>query len=287
MSSYSFICPLTMIDLSTIKNNNSKKNVWKNSILYGNVSMSFIKCFGVNTKEEYINLIELNLDNNEKLEEIFNNFRESRTKCMKKLEEIEKQKKLTEFINSIRYVVGNKDNFNLVKYDKKDDKKNEKIAIRLLEELDMDNATRIYTEYKRNAGESVEDIDELVEDYILKHQIYGITNEDILVGCVIIKNKKFKIDEVPDKVNTFYIQEIFISNDVVSRGFGRFLFTYIISRCPNNLKYISFMTKEDNIAMHRIAAMNNFKKQSVSSGDEINPSLFISINENYNPDDDE
>jgi hypothetical protein len=276
-----------MIDLSTIKNNNSKKNVWKNSILYGNVSMSFIKCFGVNTKEEYINLIELNLDNNEKLEEIFNNFRESRTKCMKKLEEIEKQKKLTEFINSIRYVVGNKDNFNLVKYDKKDDKKNEKIAIRLLEELDMDNATRIYTEYKRNAGESVEDIDELVEDYILKHQIYGITNEDILVGCVIIKNKKFKIDEVPDKVNTFYIQEIFISNDVVSRGFGRFLFTYIISRCPNNLKYISFMTKEDNIAMHRIAAMNNFKKQSVSSGDEINPSLFISINENYNPDDDE
>jgi len=283
MSSYSFICPLTMIDLSTIKNNNSKKNVWKNSILYGNVSMSFIKCFGVNTKEEYINLIELNLDNNEKLEEIFNNFRESRTKCMKKLEEIEKQKKLTEFINSIRYVVGNKDNFNLVKYDKKD----EKIAIRLLEELDMDNATRIYTEYKRNAGESVEDIDELVEDYILKHQIYGITNEDILVGCVIIKNKKFKIDEVPDKVNTFYIQEIFISNDVVSRGFGRFLFTYIISRCPNNLKYISFMTKEDNIAMHRIAAMNNFKKQYVSSGDEINPSLFISINENYNPDDDE
>ena len=190
MSSYSFIRPLTMIDLSTIKNNNSKKNVWKNSILYGNVSMSFIKCFGVNTKEEYINLIELNLDNNEKLEEIFNNFRESRTKCMKKLEEIEKQKKLTEFINSIRYVVGNKDNFNLVKYDKKDDKKNEKIAIRLLEELDMDNATRIYTEYKRNAGESVEDIDELVEDYILKHQIYGITNEDILVGCVIIKNKK-------------------------------------------------------------------------------------------------
>lgn len=281
MSSYAFICPLTMIDLSTIKNNNSKKNVWKNSILYGNVSMSFIKCFGVNTKEEYINLIEPNLNNDAKLEEIFNNFRESRNICMKKLEELEKQKKLTEFINSIRYVVGNKDNFNLVKDDKIDDK----IAIRLLEELDMDNATRIYTEYKQNAGDSLEDINELVEDYILKHQIYGITNENILVGCVIINKKKFKIDEVHEKVNTFYIQEIFISNDVVSRGFGKFLFTYIISRCPNDLKYISFMTKEDNIAMHRIAAINNFKKQCVSSGDERNSSLFIAINKNYNPDD--
>ena len=281
MSSYAFICPLTMIDLSTIKNNNSKKNVWKNSILYGNVSMSFIKCFGVNTKEEYINLIEPNLNNDAKLEEIFNNFRESRNICMKKLEELEKQKKLTEFINSIRYVVGNKDNFNLVIDDKIDDK----IAIRLLEELDMDNATRIYTEYKQNAGDSLEDINELVEDYILKHQIYGITNENILVGCVIINKKKFKIDEVHEKVNTFYIQEIFISNDVVSRGFGKFLFTYIISRCPNDLKYISFMTKEDNIAMHRIAAINNFKKQCVSSGDERNSSLFIAINKNYNPDD--
>ena len=158
MSSYAFICPLTMIDLSTIKNNNNKKNVWKNSILYGNVSMSFIKCFGVNTKEEYINLIEPNLNNDAKLEEIFNNFRESRNICMKKLEELEKQKKLTEFINSIRYVVGNKDNFNLVIDDKIDDK----IAIRLLEELDMDNATRIYTEYKQNAGDSLEDINELV-----------------------------------------------------------------------------------------------------------------------------
>ena len=283
MSSYAFICPLTMIDLSTIKNNNNKKNVWKNSILYGNVSMSFIKCFGVNTKEEYINLIEPNLNNDAKLEEIFNNFRESRKICIKKLDEIEKQKRLNEFINSIRYVVGDKHNFNLVISDNKD----YKIAIRLLEELDLENATRIYTEYKQNAGDSLEDINELVEDYILKHQIYGITNENILVGCVIINKKKFKIDEVQEKVNTFYIQEIFISNDVVSRGFGKFLFTYIISRCPNDLKYISFMTKEDNIAMHRIAAINNFKKQCVSSGDERNSSLFISLNNNYNPDDDE
>ena len=285
MSSFSFTCPLTMVDLSTIKDDPGKIKIWRNKIIYGYPSMKFINFFKVESKEEYIKLIEPNLNNNFELKRIFTIFKENRAIESKKLEDIETAQRLIKFTNSIRYVSGNKNYFKIVEDINEIINENEKIKLQLLEDPDIINASILYSEYKEYAGESLKDINELVEDYILKHQIYGIKINDNLVGCVIINKKKFKIDEVQERVNTFYIQEIFISKSHLSKGYGKYLFAYIISRCPNDLKYISFMTKEDNIAMHRIAAINNFKKQSVSSGDEINPCLFIEINENYNPDD--
>jgi hypothetical protein len=288
MSSFTFTCPLTMTNLSIIKDDPSKIKIWRNSILFGYPSMKFINFFEVDSKEEYVKLIEKNLNNNKNLEKLFKLYKKNKAIENKRLEDIEKENRLIEFTNSIRYVSGNKNNFMLVKNIEQD--KSHIIALRLLEELDTENAFILYNEYKELSGESQEDINDLVEDYILKHRIYGITIDDYLVGCVIVKERKFKIDypdpnkDEEERINTFYIQEIFISKDHLSKGYGKYLFTYIKSRCPNNLKYISFMTKIDNIAMHKIAENNNLIMQSISSGDEINPCLFIGINENYNPD---
>lgn len=40
-------------------------------------------------------------------------------------------------------------------------------------------------------------------------------------------NKKFKIDNEENKINTFYIQEIFINTNYTEKKYGDYLFNYI------------------------------------------------------------
>ena len=61
--------------------------------------------------------------------------------------------------------------------------------------------------------EAIDELIDYISDYILKNQIYGIfinnTNNTNLIGCVIQNTKKFNIDDI--RINTFYIQELFIN----------------------------------------------------------------------------
>ena len=78
MSSFTFTCPLTMTNLSIIKDDPSKIKIWRNSILFGYPSMKFITFFEVDSKEEYVKLIEKNLNNNKNLEKLFNLYKKNK-----------------------------------------------------------------------------------------------------------------------------------------------------------------------------------------------------------------
>ena len=121
-----------------------------------------------------------------------------------------------------------------------------------------------------------------VEDYILKHQMYGLYSEstNLMLGFLIIKkNRIFSLDkgssgDSKSKKDTFYIQEVFIDKNTRGRKLGKILLSYAVLLCPINKKYISLMTYNGNI-MANIAASMNFKLQTKESGCPVNKMLFI------------
>lgn len=249
----SFICPFTNFDLL---DKNINFSLWERMARNSySINIKRLLCFSCKTIEEYIELIKKNKDNNEKMQEIYNSYKEKQIEKIKKLENDENKNKDKLMLDSIYYP--NKDIKPI-------------ILIRLLSENDKSYAYDLYKEYKINANEykNDEEIKEFMDDFILKYLIYGIFEDDKLVGCVIKSTKEFKI-------NTFYIQEIFINIEYKGKKYGDYLFNYIINKCPDDINYISFMTKPDNIAMYRLANKYDFELQTTTSGDIKNPSLFI------------
>lgn len=261
-------CPFTNFNLLA---ENINFDVWQRMIINSTtINKKKLLHFLCETKEEYIKKIIDNKDKPEILKEIFDLYKENKKIESERIEKEEEERNLKLFLDSIYHVQSDKE---------------PKILIRLLSELDKENAFDLYKYYKIYAGEydDDEEIEGYIDDFILKNLIYGILENDILVGCVIIySRKKFKIDNEDDIVNTFYIQEIFISNDKKGLKYGEHLFNYIIKKCPDNIEYISFMTKDENKAMKKIAAKNNFEKQKNNeSGDAKNPLLYIKKNDNF------
>jgi len=252
-----FNCPFTYMEICETLN----INLWERKINFEIINKKRLNYFNISDKKDYIILIKTNINNPDKLKEIYKLYKTNQIIASKIIETSEKQKQELLYINSISKI-------------------NETTIIRLLLEDDNDNALKLYKEYKPD-----EELNEYISDYILKNQIYGIFINNILIGCVIINTKSFIIDNENenendndndnDKKQTYYIQEIFITNDYKNMKYGEKLFNYIITKCPSNLKYISFMTKTDNKAMYKIAEKNNFILQKRLSGDINNPSLFI------------
>lgn len=240
----SFICPFTNLDLL-------KKDVnyllWERMIKFSyTINQKKLNYFSCENKEDYIDLIKNNKDDYETLKEIYENYKEKQRYEYLKLEEAENIKKNKKVLESI-YIL--------------DD--NPKIMIRLMSKYSND-VFELYKHYKINADEykSDEQIKEYIEQFILNYQIYEMLEDNILIGCVIHATKKINID-------TFYIQEIFINEKYRNKKYGTILFNYIIQKCPDELDYISFITKPENIAMYKIAAKYGFKLQNT------NMSLFI------------
>jgi len=114
-----------------------------------------------------------------------------------------------------------------------------------------------------------------IDDLILKNCLYGLYSDDLMVGFLIIKKSRyFKIDRVSDKVDTFYIQEVYIDKSMRGRKLGKILLDYAILICPINKKYISLMTYEGNI-MANIAKSYGFELQDEVSVCPINKLLFV------------
>jgi len=151
-------------------------------------------------------------------------------------------------------------------------------TIRMLITDDQQDAIDLYIKFKECMKEDKKDI-VYVEDFILKNVMFGIfDNNNNLAGFVIIDfNKKFKLEK-NNKLNTFYIQEIYIDNKYQGNGLGTKLFKYAISKCPpKDTKYITLMTKYENLAMIKIAENNGFIKHQKPSGDPHNQLLMLKI----------
>ena len=236
--------------------NASNLEKWKKLIkLSSIISPRVLSYFDVKNKEDYIKLIETNIDN---LDDIYDKYLETRKEALEYEEKEAKKEYKAKMQKSVSKIPPN-------------------IIIRLLNNNDKIKAYSLYKEFKIKLDEEVDD-DEIIDhidDFILKNLIYGIYDKKDIIGFIIVDTKSFAIDNNKTKVETFYIQEFLISEKFAKKGLGSILFNYIISRCPSNLKYISFMTKKSNDAMHSIGKKFNFILQSKESGDPLNPLLFI------------
>jgi hypothetical protein len=134
-----------------------------------------------------------------------------------------------------------------------------------------------YFNYKKQTRETYDPkiiIDE-VQDYILKHQMFGLFVGDLMMGFLIIKkSRKFDIDYEEEKVETFYIQEVFTDINMRGRKLGKILIDYALLLCPVNKQYVSLMTYEGN-NMVNIATSMGFVLQKKASVCPVNKLLFI------------
>jgi hypothetical protein len=136
-----------------------------------------------------------------------------------------------------------------------------------------------YLKYKKLANEfkDEKDIIASVDDFILKHKMYGLYVDDLLVGFMVIeKSRSFNIDGLPEneKVPTFYIQEIYIDNNYRKRDLAKIFIQYAIMICPTKTKYISLMTYDGN-PIAKISQSYKFVLQSTPSGCHVNKLLLI------------
>lgn len=216
--------------------------------------------FDVYTITDYINLIKSNINNETEIIKKYNFKKNKRLELERKIENEELRKKI---LNSIKF--SSIDN---------------NVKIQLLIDKDSNKAIELYQKFKISMNEDIHNIDDYINDFILKNLIFGIYKYDNLIGFVIIDySKKFIIGE---KISTFYIQELFIDDKYRNNGYGDLLIKYCLLICPNNMKYISFMTMPTNIIMYNIARKYNFKLYEKLSGDINHSSLFIRINDNDN-----
>jgi hypothetical protein len=134
-----------------------------------------------------------------------------------------------------------------------------------------------YYNYKKHTKDKFDknSIISEVQDYILKHQLYGLYVDDLMMGFLVIKKSRaFNIDKEDNNVDTFYIQEVFTDINMRGRKLGKILIDYAILLCPVNKKYMSLMTYEGN-NMVNIATSKGFILQKKASVCPVNRLLFI------------
>jgi ribosomal protein S18 acetylase RimI-like enzyme len=154
-----------------------------------------------------------------------------------------------------------------------------KIVIRLVLNKSKDKFMSYlqYYNYKKLTKDAYtpESLVSEIDDLILKNRLFGLYSDDLMVGFLIVrKSRYFKIDKVSDKVDTFYIQEVYIDKSMRGRKLGKILLDYAILICPINKKYMSLMTYEGNI-MVKIAKSYNFELQEGESECPVNKLFFI------------
>lgn len=221
-----------------------------------------LKRYEIDNFDDYINYIINNINNHTNLNKLNELYKKNLSIEKKNEELIEKKRIGLLLLNSIKYHSPN-------------------VKIRMLIEKDAPNIYHLYQDFKINYMSediSKEDCNDYIDDFILKNKIYGIFENKLLVGIMICDEKKFYIDNNSNKVDTFYIQEIIVDKNYNGKSYGYLLINYAILICPTNFEFISFMTTENNKGMYKIASKLDFIKQERNSGDPLNPSLFIRIN---------
>lgn len=167
------------------------------------------------------------------------------------------------------------------------DKNNATVIVRLLKDTHRDKILAFfhYSNYKKISKKSINksNIAKYIEDFILKKKMYGMFINNIMVGFMIIESSRKFITDFSnnEKIDTFYIQEIYIDNNYRRRNLASILLQYAILRCPLHKNYISLMTYETNPMMLVAQKCCNFIIQKTSSGCPFNTKLLIkSMSEN-------
>jgi ribosomal protein S18 acetylase RimI-like enzyme len=160
------------------------------------------------------------------------------------------------------------------------DAHNKKIVIRIVLKTNKDKLMAYvqYYYYKIRTQDTYtpKSIVSEVDDFILKHQMYGLYADNLMVGFLIIKkNRAFIIDDnSKSKTDTFYIQEVYIDKSMRGKKLGKILLGYALLICPISKKYISLMTYEGN-PMVNIAKSYNFVLQKKPSPCPVNKLMFV------------
>jgi len=254
-----FYCRITQMNITS-----SNIHIWENklkSILF-TLPKSMLKRYGVNNIDEYKSLIKSNIDNQEKLNKIKEIY-DNNLKIDLQITAEKQKKRIIELVNqSIKRV-------------------NNNVKLQMLTQRNYKKATKLYIDFKKIMEEKTEDAYKHIQDFIIKNNIFGLFIDKELAGIIIINsNKKLRIDNHKEKMETFYIQEMIIDNKYTGKGYGNLLMNYVILRCPPEMKYISYMTMPSNKPMIAIGKKLNFLLQITPSGDEKHSLLFIKENDN-------
>ena len=215
-----------------------------------------IRRYGAESVEDYFKLIKDALENNT-IDELVAKY--EKLKTLEMSVDMEKEKKnLLAKIEASKSIV--KDN----------------IIIRMLTDADESNARRLYILFKETMEEDIEEAIEYTQDFILKNIMFGIFVGEVLAGFIIINySKSFRIDGCPEKVPTFYLQELLIDPHFRGQKLSKFLIEYCIFKCPKDMKYISLMTMPTNAPLIKVAESCGFMKQDLPSGDPKHSLLMI------------
>jgi len=254
-----FYCKITQMNVTS-----SNIKIWENKLrsMAFTIPKTMLNRYDVTNVDEYKSLIKSNIDNPEilnKIQEVY----ENKVKIAKKIEAEEQKARLVKLVKeSIK-------------------RANKNVKLQMLTKRNYKKATQLYINFKKIMEEDTEEAHEYIQDFIIKNLIFGLFVDKELAGIIIIdKNKKFIIDNHPDKkVETFYIQEMIIDHKYTGRGYGNLLINYAILRCPPEMKYISYMTMPSNKPMIAIGKKLNFVLQERPSGDPKHSLLFIREND--------
>jgi len=246
-----FNCLLTNIRVKSDNIDFWKKNVRKVSL--NTAYHKVIKRFGASDIPSYINIIENGFNNNE-IDIIIKKYETIKNYELNEIHKKEKEEFQIKVKNSLHYLYDN-------------------IYIRLLDENDMKDATKLFI----NFFETFDIIPENPEN-IIHNIIFGLFIDDKIEGYIVVnENRKFKTDFSPDKeIDTFYIQEMFINHEHRMKKMGKSLLEYAIRKSSDfKSSFISLMTTPDNISMIKIAEYYGFISQSIPSGDNTHSLLMI------------
>lgn len=253
-----FNCKFAQMDVTS-----ANIKIWENKLrtMTHLIPKIMLKRYGVNNIDEYKSLIKSNIDNQEnlnKIKEVYDN----NLKIAQKLAAEEQKVIIAKLVKeSIK-------------------RANESVKLQMLTKRNYKKAKKLYIDFKTIMEENTEDANINIADFIIKNTIFGLFVDKELAGIIIIdKNKKFRIDNQPEKVETFYIQEMIIDHKYTGRGYGNLLINYAILRCPPEIKYISYMTMPSNKPMIAIGKKFNFILQERPSGDPKHSLLFIREND--------
>ena len=124
-----FICPFTFMEL------NAKTNIklWEKKINFETINETRLNYFDLSDKKHYLTLIKFNLNNPEKMQDIYKSYKENQIKALNTLETIEKEKQNIIIKNNIHII-------------------NENIMIRLLSTNDILPAIELYKEYNKRTN---------------------------------------------------------------------------------------------------------------------------------------
>jgi ribosomal protein S18 acetylase RimI-like enzyme len=160
------------------------------------------------------------------------------------------------------------------------DKYDNDVVVKLIIDTPLNKTTSYfhYYNYKIHAKENTDKkyIMDNVDDFILKNLMYGLYINELLIGFLIIKtSRKFNVDFSSEKIDTFYIQEVYIDKNYRERRLATLLLQYAILICPINKKYISLITYESNPMLKLSQLCCKFILQQTETKCPVNKKLLI------------